>query len=640
MTDADRAESAAENDVADRGAGQGGAGDPGTATGPRDLSREELGFERQSMVNWFGPIGLAITGMEALMSGIFGSYADKREVQGAFAVSQPFYDRSQADGDFTFDYVADVGDGFDSTYTVAWLLARESLRVGEHVLPRGRLLVMGGDQVYPTAKLAEYRNRLLGPYGAALPGLADDEAPEVFAIPGNHDWYDGLTTFLRLFCQSRPPLLGPRRIGGWRAAQERSYYALKLPHGWWLWGIDVQLTAEIDKPQLEYFLRVAERMRQEPGEPRLILATAQPSWVHSSADPKRFPRRTIPPSDEFSRLAHFEREVARRSGARLSVVLSGDLHHYCRYEQDADDAGDARPGSARQRITCGGGGAYLFPTHQMPRRLALAEDKDAPAVGYERRRAYPDEAASKRASWAVLGLPWGNFSFAALLGILYFLWAWLLESASLATATAGNPGPLSQRLAGWPGVGTVVTEVWGVLLVSPAASALALLVLAALTGYAFSAGRAHRPWLPLGGFVHGFAHLVLAAYLIVTFAFVNDSWLCLSWGKPLTICAFILEMMVVGGFLGALLFAVYLLLASRLSTAHSNEVFSAQRIADSKCFLRLVIRPGGALEIYPIGVDRVARAWRAVPDAAPGESHIAPDEDIETRLIEGPLLVE
>ncbi|MBD0259532.1 MAG: hypothetical protein ICV83_27750 [Cytophagales bacterium] len=47
----------------------------------------------------------------------------------------------------------------------------------------------------------------------------------LFAIPGNHDWYDGLASFVKQFCQGR-------WVGGWRTTQTRSYFALALPHNW------------------------------------------------------------------------------------------------------------------------------------------------------------------------------------------------------------------------------------------------------------------------------------------------------------------------------------------------------------------------------------------------------------------------
>lgn len=54
-----------------------------------------------------------------------------------------------------FDFMADCGDGFDSSYQVARMLAQPSLPVklrgsaSARVLPRGNFLVVGGDLAYP-----------------------------------------------------------------------------------------------------------------------------------------------------------------------------------------------------------------------------------------------------------------------------------------------------------------------------------------------------------------------------------------------------------------------------------------------------------------------------------------------------------
>ena len=66
--------------------------------------------------------------------------------------------------------------------------------------------------------------------------------PEVFALPGNHDWYDSLVSFTRLFCSQR-------WFQGWRTRQRRSYFALKLPGRWWLVATDFQLGSDIDALQ-------------------------------------------------------------------------------------------------------------------------------------------------------------------------------------------------------------------------------------------------------------------------------------------------------------------------------------------------------------------------------------------------------
>src|SRR5215213_2165034 len=137
-------------------------------------------FEPREMVDWLAPLQLIGTGIQALLSTLFGAYSDKREMQAALVRS------SEPDGDYSgqreiwFDYIADLGDGFHPTYAMAWLLAKDRLRPGlspgmkepdgwADGLPRGRFLILGGDQVYPTASATEYQDRMVGPYGAALP---------------------------------------------------------------------------------------------------------------------------------------------------------------------------------------------------------------------------------------------------------------------------------------------------------------------------------------------------------------------------------------------------------------------------------------------------------------------------------------
>ncbi len=137
---------------------------------PSSTDPAELGFERRPMVRWLDPHQLVDTAARVLVAGVFSSYADNRELQ-ALVPAEPF-DRSEGP-ELWLDYVADLGDGWNSTYTVAGLLAAEELKLeweGEsYATQRGRILVMGGDQVYPVPKRVEYENRMLGPYRSALP---------------------------------------------------------------------------------------------------------------------------------------------------------------------------------------------------------------------------------------------------------------------------------------------------------------------------------------------------------------------------------------------------------------------------------------------------------------------------------------
>lgn len=94
-------------------------------------------------------------------------------------------------------------------------------------------------------------------------------APQCFAIPGNHDWFDGLNQFMR-------NIVFRDWLGGWILPQDKSYFALKLPHGWWFFGLDIALAQDIDVHQLRYFAELAHIM--EPND-RVILASHAPDWI-------------------------------------------------------------------------------------------------------------------------------------------------------------------------------------------------------------------------------------------------------------------------------------------------------------------------------------------------------------------------
>jgi hypothetical protein len=597
------------------------ANDTSPEPGDEQQTRIEL-VTQEPMVDWLDPMQLLQTAMRALTAGNFGSFADGRNVQAALhppAANPPIDFSGDDQAALWIDYLADTGDGWDSTYSVAYAVSRDTLVVPglDAPLPRGKLLMMGGDQVYPTPAQAGYRTRLLDPFRSAFPAAippsnsADD--PTLVAIPGNHDWYDGLHDFVQLFCSGD-------YIGRWKTRQHTSYYAVKLPHGWWLWGVDLQLDSGIDTPQYEYFRNIASTQLQA-GD-RVILNPPEPSWIDESERLCRSRDVSLTEietqSPRFRALQSIEDLIATQSGnkAQLSFVVAGDLHLYSRWVPAQESAAQTP-----QRITCGGGGAYAHGTHGLPTGLKFKVGR-AEQI-YQRGATFPDDATSKQLRNGAWRLPTRNVGFCVLLGLVYLLFAWLLQSASkLSNAMLGdvsvmeylaNPAfSLSDALCALP------RALYGAMSNSP--GALFLLALIVVGAGAFTASsatvRKQRAWI--GGFLHGVLHVSLALLLLLGAARLNLNVLgpCLGHpvahtfvDHPVQVLLFLLETGVLGGILGGLLFGSWMVFANALFGWHSDEVFSSQGIADYKSFLKMRIDANG-LTIYPLKITRVCRTWK------------------------------
>lgn len=571
------------------------------------LERDELGFVRQPQVRWLSPGLLARSGIEVVVSGTFGKFADKREIQ---REPQEDLDFSAETGDLWIDYLSDTGDGWEATYTMAWLLAQPALQAGDETLPRGRILLLGGDEVYPSATPEQYEDRFIGPFAAALPRSEHPAKPELYALPGNHDWYDGLASFLRVFCTR------DGRIGDWRTRQRRSYFAIRLPNGWWIWAIDIQLDTYIDDVQLDYFLA----QQVAPGD-KVILMTAKPAWV------KAVPDRTEPASWRY--LSFFEERVVRAKGARLALTITGDQHHYARYEPTAG-AGAA---DAPTRITAGGGGAYLSPTHTLRETLDLRSlDHDA-SVTCERAEIYPREAQSRRLSNGILKLARLNPSFAGLMGAVYVL----LGLAMLAALNAGER-PLLDAVDGFA---RFLSEATGGMSI-----VLALLLFGGLFGgtdikadaLETKRGRrgATRVAKLLVALVHTLVHLLLAAAVVYLGASLAPD------GAPLVAwIAGVVLLFAVGAAVGSTVFALVLLAIHRVrgpkAPAAANQVFTGQSIADHKNMVRMRFAADGSVTLYPLGVDRIGRHWRYEGRQAGGSRFEPRGAPPRVHPIDGPL---
>jgi len=581
------------------------------------------------MTGWFDPKQLLHTGIQALVSTVIGAHSDRRLVEAIGRHDHGYYDYTchftegeagalrpnvaRPRSELWIDFVADTGDGWNSTYAVARAVAQPQLLVSDgqtvHRTERGGLLVFGGDEVYPTPSRKAYERRLLAPYAAAFGDDQPREPPHVLALPGNHDWYDSLVAWSRLFCSS---VMG-RRFAGWRTRQARSYFALKLPKGYWLFGADGQLQSDIDQGQIEYFRNIAER-HMRSGE-RVILCLASPGWIYAAKYAK------YGGYDEAD-LVYLLRRILQPQGVSVQVFLSGDLHHYRRHEE----VRPLRPEAPVQKITAGGGGAFAHPTHgeDIDEIVEQSESADEPGRRFAVRAAFPSASTSRWLALRNLLFPFLNPWFGVLPAIFYLLASWVIGATVRWQAPRHLFDPLLQTARAFrdnPGVFLAFVSV--------------------LAGFVFFTDTHSRLYKWLGGLTHALAHYAALFYIGWGSAYLVYSSFP---GSPLWQLALGANLVFWSGWLvGSLIVGVYLLVSFSVFGRHSEEAFSSLRIEDYKNFLRLHIREDGTLTVYPIGIDRVPRRWRARRDderTATPSVFVSDDAEASApRLIEKPIVL-
>ncbi|KAM0868218.1 hypothetical protein ACQ4PT_041474 [Festuca glaucescens] len=342
--------------------------------------------------------------------------------------SDLLYDHLDAKDELWFDFIADTGDGGNSTYAIARLLAQPSLVIKSDdsrlTFPRGELLLIGGDLAYPNPSSFSYERRFFCPFEYALQpptwytpehialekpelplGVSEIRqysGPQCFMIPGNHDWFDGLHTFMRYICHKS-------WLGGWFLPQKRSYFALKLPNGWWVFGLDQALHGDIDVYQFKFF---AELCQQKVGEnDSVILITHEPNWLLDWYW-----------SDKTGKnVTYLIREYLK---GRCKLRMAGDLHHYMRHSC----AESKEPVHVQHLLVNGCGGAFLHPTH------VFENFKECYGNKYETKAAYPsyDESSKVMAVTrtticrkGIESLPRGG---AIIYYVCVFLYFWVLST--------------------------------------------------------------------------------------------------------------------------------------------------------------------------------------------------------------------
>ncbi|MGW7103251.1 hypothetical protein [Streptomyces sp. NPDC054838] len=594
-----------------------------------------LRFTPQTPVRWLAPKELARTAVKVGLAAVFADYSDKREIQGALRAGllrAPLADPRAEE--IWIDFVADLGDGFEATCSVASVVAAAQLSVaGPGPLPRASLLVLGGDQVYPVASTTAYEDRMKGPYRAALPSAPDQ--PLMVALPGNHDWYDGLTAFLRIFTQGR-------RIGGWQTRQTRSYFAVQLPQRWWLVGLDSQLGSYFDDPQRRYF-ETHFSPRLLPGD-SVIVCSAAPTWVKSSEEPNAY--NSLHWFDRNIIRTRFDRATGNRedTGASIRLWLTGDKHHYARYAERLPGDGPAPEvpvppdPQRRQLVTCGLGGAFLAATHRLPKALTLPppisrmREKDSPPPVFTlAERTYPDQEESRSLAraiakpWSRYWLPRRNRGFSLLAGALHLVLV-LLASGAFALA-AGRHNPVDAlRRAG-------TDDLRGLLC---ATAAFFILPFVLSWGSGLLPGR--RPRAPSGAIAAVLFQLAVTLAALTAAVAVTRS--CPpSWHGVWLLAILATIAAVTGALLGPQLFALWVLWTHQGMAP--DWQMSGQSIDDRTGFLRMRIAPDGTLTLYSLALNGTCRDWLLdeVPDTPTPWMRAVPEKLPTVRLIEEPVVI-
>ncbi len=516
------------------------------------------------------------------------------------------------------DFVADTGDDHDVSRAVASMIftayalpdvadaarpsaphpiadaARPSALhdVGRE-LPRGDMLLFGGDTAYPVATGEEIARRLVSPFNEVLrERLSADDVPRVLlGIAGNHDWYDGLDGFGRLFrrspegdhrAESRPAVRRrmPRRTGlvarqlhidevtglvklavnaaaafraywagtkikrprrlalvGYEPVQDASYWALPLAPGLEAWGVDRQLGV-LDFRQRDYFAQ------------RHPIAT-RGGVLFIAPDPAlAFGERHQPGARMLA--------ACRLSLERHRVFyLTGDVHHYERRAVARSMGATAFGPRSRDlaeehhenlHVIAGGGGAFLHGTRTGPYAVP-------PAC------VYPSAAASRRLlSQVPFTLMIGGAGF-----ILHIGFA-LAAALELEVAARGA----AQAVLAGVTLGAAVTA----MLVSSTAPDRPRGYLAPLA------------WAWPFGILLGFLPIGLRDAL---------PKLIPSWTGAMGV-------IVVYAFAGALTIGLFLALAAAVGLER-QQAFSVLSHPGFKHFVRMCIHPDGRIEGWVIGKD-------------------------------------
>jgi hypothetical protein len=264
-------------------------------------------------------------------------------------------------GDFSFLVIGDPGEGDASQYSLISSYLKLGLR------EKVKFLVVSSDVIYPAGSMHDYEANFYLPFqGFAKP---------IYAIPGNHDWFDALEGFNANFLEPKAARAAlearvdadhgltstnEQRIEGLLAgaARLRQFYAVDVAKqravffelqtdGFALLAIDTGILRTVDERQWAWIERALERSAGKfvmaiVGHPRIaggydIPPTAEGGNVSES-------------TDNFAALYQL---LAKHN---VRIAMAGDTHDFEYYKERIGNTENAR---VMHHFVNGGGGAYL-----------------------------------------------------------------------------------------------------------------------------------------------------------------------------------------------------------------------------------------------------------------------------------------
>jgi hypothetical protein len=328
-------------------------------------------------------------------------------------------------GDFSFLVIGDPGEGDASQYS---LIARYlQLGLNDDV----KFLIISSDVIYPAGSMRDYETNFYLPFqGFAKP---------IYAIPGNHDWYDALEAFNANFLEPKAARAAMeaqveadlgltstntrridqlvaeaarlRQLYGVSAAGQRAPFFELQAADFALLAIDTGILRTVDARQWAWLERALERSRGKfimavLGHPRIAGGNDTPSFAEGHDV-----------GDSAGQFAALYRLLASHG---VKIAMAGDTHDFEYYRENLRIGDTAR---VMHHFVNGGGGAYLSigTALDFPERPAVADWAFYPRSDQLRAKIDAETPVWKRPFWYwVKWLKAWPFSVEALSGLFDF----------------------------------------------------------------------------------------------------------------------------------------------------------------------------------------------------------------------------